>query len=168
MNIDEALIRLNIGENIQKALKRRGIRPAKLAEALHISRASVSQWLHNKAVPTATNLIQMSEFLHASLDELLLGKVERPIYEYDGQSFSLSTKLNFDKIECGAYKRFVVRELGEEAPTVQEVLLLAYGPKYRDKTPTIVCENLLEGIVLRVGNHKTDEVEIVGRTQGYA
>lgn len=158
----------DIGENIQKALKRRGIRPAKLAEALHISRVSVSQWIHDKSAPTASNLIQMSEFLHASLDELLLGKTERTIYEYDGQKFDLNTKLNFDKIECGAYKRFVVRELGEESPTVQEVLLLAYGPKYRDRTPTIICENLLQGIVLRVGNHKTDEVEIVGRTQGYA
>lgn len=168
MNIDANLIITNIGENIQKALKRRGIKPAKLAEALHISRASVSQWLHNKSAPTATNLMQMSEFLHASLDELLLGKTERPIYEYDGQSFTLDTKLDFDKIECGAYKRFVVRELGEESPTVLEVLLLAYGPKFRDKTPVIICENLLEGIVLRVGNHKADEIEIVGRTQGYA
>lgn len=70
---------MNLGENIYKYRTQRNMSQGDLADALNVSRQSVSKWENNNAVPDLERLVKMSELFGITLDELV-GK-ERPAPE---------------------------------------------------------------------------------------
>ena len=67
---------MNIGENIYKFRSAANMSQTDLANALEVSRQSVSKWENNSAVPDLERLINMSKLFGVTLDELVYGKKE--------------------------------------------------------------------------------------------
>ena len=67
---------MQFGENIYQYRTERGMSQGALAEALEVSRQSVSKWENNSATPDLDKLIKMSKLFDISLDELVFGKSE--------------------------------------------------------------------------------------------
>ena len=65
---------MNIGENIYNYRTGKAMSQTDLANALEVSRQSVSKWENNSAVPDLERIIKMSELFEVTLDELVFGK----------------------------------------------------------------------------------------------
>lgn len=65
---------MDLGENIYKCRVEQGLSQGGLADALGVSRQSVSKWENNSAVPELDKLVRMSEMFDVTLDELVHGK----------------------------------------------------------------------------------------------
>lgn len=68
---------MNLGENIYKYRTQKQMSQGDLADALDVSRQSVSKWENNNAVPELDKLIKMSALFSITLDELVSGE-EKP------------------------------------------------------------------------------------------
>ena len=64
---------MSLGENIYQHRIARNFSQSDLAEALEVSRQSVSKWENNSAVPDLDRLIKMSRLFEITLDELVFG-----------------------------------------------------------------------------------------------
>ncbi|MBQ8536584.1 MAG: helix-turn-helix transcriptional regulator [Clostridia bacterium] len=69
---------MNLGENIYTFRTARNMSQGDLAEALDVSRQSVSKWENSSAVPELDKLLRMSRLFEVTLDELVNGKREKP------------------------------------------------------------------------------------------
>lgn len=61
---------MNLGENIYNLRTQKNMSQSDLADALNVSRQSVSKWENNSAIPELDKLLRMSELFEVSLDEL--------------------------------------------------------------------------------------------------
>lgn len=62
---------MNLGDNIYTLRTKKNMSQGDLADALNVSRQSVSKWENNSAVPELEKLLKMSELFEVSLDELV-------------------------------------------------------------------------------------------------
>ena len=62
---------MNLGETIYRLRTKQAMSQDSLAEALGVSRQSVSKWENNAAVPELEKLLKMSELFSVTLDELV-------------------------------------------------------------------------------------------------
>lgn len=62
---------MNLGENIYRLRTSKNMSQGDLADALEVSRQSVSKWENDSAVPELEKLIKMSELFGVTLDELV-------------------------------------------------------------------------------------------------
>ena len=70
---------MNLGENIYRLRTERNMSQGDLADALEVSRQSVSKWENNNAVPDLDKLVKMAELFGVSLDVLVKGgNAEQP------------------------------------------------------------------------------------------
>ena len=67
---------MNLGENIYRLRTARNLSQGALADALDVSRQSVSKWENNSATPELDKLIKMSDLFGVTVDELLGRKNE--------------------------------------------------------------------------------------------
>ena len=65
---------MNLGETICRLRTQAGLSQSDLAEALEVSRQSVSKWETNASVPDLDRLVRMADFFHVSLDQLVKGE----------------------------------------------------------------------------------------------
>lgn len=65
---------MSLGERIFKLRTEREMSQGDLADALQVSRQSISKWETNGSVPELDKLIKLSEIFGVSLDELVTGK----------------------------------------------------------------------------------------------
>lgn len=61
---------MNLGENIYRFRAERNMSQSDLADALDVSRQSVSKWENNSATPELEKLIRMTQIFGVTLDEL--------------------------------------------------------------------------------------------------
>lgn len=67
---------MNLGETIYRLRTERNMSQGDLAEALEVSRQSISKWETGGSVPELDKLTKMGELFGVSMDELILGKTE--------------------------------------------------------------------------------------------
>ncbi len=67
---------MNISKQIQYFRKRDNMSQEELAEKLHVSRQSISNWENERNYPDIHNLLMMSILFNVSLDELVKGDVK--------------------------------------------------------------------------------------------
>ena len=67
---------MNLGENIYRLRTEKNMSQGDLADALEVSRQSVSKWENNSAVPELEKLVKMAELFEVSLDSLVTGQTE--------------------------------------------------------------------------------------------
>ena len=65
---------MNLGERICRLRNERNMSQGDLADALGVSRQSISKWETNGSVPDLDKLVKLSELFDISLDELIAGK----------------------------------------------------------------------------------------------
>ena len=65
---------MNLGENIYRLRIEKNLSQGGLADALEVSRQSVSKWENNSAVPELDKLVKMAQLFGVSLDELVNGE----------------------------------------------------------------------------------------------
>lgn len=68
----------NLGEHIYKNRMANNLSQTDLADALNVSRQSVSKWENNAAVPDLDKLVNMSQLFHITIDELVHGTPPPP------------------------------------------------------------------------------------------
>lgn len=69
---------MKLGENIYQNRTARGLSQGGLADALEVSRQSVSKWENGSAVPELDKLLKLSKLFDITLDELVHGPAEKP------------------------------------------------------------------------------------------
>lgn len=69
---------MNLGENIHSYRVSSNMSQTDLANALEVSRQSVSKWENNSAQPELDKLCKMSNLFDVTLDELVYGRDARP------------------------------------------------------------------------------------------
>lgn len=62
---------INIGENIRRLRRERGITQGQLAEKLNITNAAVSKWERGDSFPDITMLFPIADYFGISIDELM-------------------------------------------------------------------------------------------------
>ena len=67
---------MNLGETIYRLRTERNMSQGDLAEALEVSRQSISKWETGGSVPELDKLTKMGQLFGVSMDELILGKKE--------------------------------------------------------------------------------------------
>lgn len=65
---------MNLGENIYRFRTEKNMSQGDLADALEVSRQSVSKWENNSAAPELEKLMKMAQIFETTLDELVTGK----------------------------------------------------------------------------------------------
>lgn len=68
---------MNLGEKIYELRTLKNLSQGDVADALNVSRQSVSKWENNSAVPDLDKIIKLAELFQVSLDELVLDKQEQ-------------------------------------------------------------------------------------------
>ena len=92
---------MTLGERIYKLRTEKEMSQGDLADALEVSRQSISKWETNGSVPELDKLVKLSEIFSVSLDELVLHKKTLPAVavavDSQGQYFILylGGKLSF-------------------------------------------------------------------------
>lgn len=69
---------MNLGENIYRLRTQKNMSQGDLADALEVSRQSVSKWENNSAVPELEKLIRIAQIFEVSLDELVSAETYAP------------------------------------------------------------------------------------------
>lgn len=64
---------MEIGKKIKEARVASGLTQEQVAEELHISRQTISNWENEKSYPDIVSLVKMSDLYSVSMDELLKG-----------------------------------------------------------------------------------------------
>ena len=77
---------MNVGETICRLRTARGMSQGDLAEALDVSRQSISKWETGGAVPELEKLVKLSALFEVSLDELVTGKKPEPMQAADSDA----------------------------------------------------------------------------------
>ena len=80
---------MNIGEKLKLRRKKAGFTQEQVAEKMHITRQTLSNWEVGKNYPDIDSIITLSQIYNLSLDELLLGKIH-----FKGESV-MTKKLSF-------------------------------------------------------------------------
>lgn len=65
---------MNLGEHIYRLRIKKNLSQGDLADALEVSRQSVSKWENNSAVPELDKLIRMAQIFGVTIDELVTGQ----------------------------------------------------------------------------------------------
>ena len=65
---------MNLGENIYRLRTERNMSQGHFADAMEVSRQSVSKWENNSAVPELDKLVKMAQVFGITLDELVSGE----------------------------------------------------------------------------------------------
>lgn len=73
--------RVNLGERIYQLRTAKNLSQGALADALDVSRQSISKWENNTAVPELEKLVKLSEIFEVTLDQLVTGKEPEPVQE---------------------------------------------------------------------------------------
>ena len=72
---------MTLGQNICRLRTKQGLSQGDLADALDVSRQSISKWETDASIPELEKLLRLSELFHITLDELVTGpggSVETP------------------------------------------------------------------------------------------
>ena len=64
---------MEIGKQLKNARMHSGLTQENVAEKLHVSRQTISNWENEKSYPDIINVIEMSSLYSISLDDLLKG-----------------------------------------------------------------------------------------------
>ena len=69
---------MSLGSSISRLRAEKHLSQEDLAEALKVSRQSVSKWETDSSVPDLDKLVKLSQLFGVTLDELVMGPVPKP------------------------------------------------------------------------------------------
>ena len=104
---------MSLGTNISRLRAEKHLSQGDLAEALEVSRQSVSKWETDSSVPDLDKLVKLSQLFGVTLDELVTGEAPQPKAETPPQPVTVSPRMPGRKIAgivlfCMALLAFLV------------------------------------------------------------
>lgn len=93
---------MEIGLKLKRARREKGLTQEQAAEALGVSRQTVSNWENNKSYPDIVSVIKMSDLYSVSLDHLLKDKEEKAMNQTYQEFLEESTNTVKAKRKLGA------------------------------------------------------------------
>lgn len=127
---------MNLGEQIYQLRTARNLSQGDLADALDVSRQSVSKWENNMAVPDLDKLLKMSELFGITLDELVTGNPPTAPAEPASTSFPTLEILALFLFAIGAITLLVTMLFGNSMGL------------HSDVGPMLCLEFVLAGVAL--------------------
>lgn len=79
-----------VGDFLYHKRKALGLTQTQIADQLHISFQAVSRWEKGLSIPTAEMLLNLSKIYNVSVDEILNGKENYPIFSYEKSGMEIS------------------------------------------------------------------------------
>ncbi len=67
---------MELSKQIQKYRKKQNLSQEDLAEKIHVTRHTISNWERNKNIPDLNSLILLSQIFNTSLDNLVKGDIK--------------------------------------------------------------------------------------------
>lgn len=80
---------MELGKQIQKHRKALNMSQEELAEKIHVTRHTVSNWERNKNLPDLNSLILLSDIFNTSLDNLVKGDIETMENQLNNKKFNI-------------------------------------------------------------------------------
>lgn len=80
---------MELGKQIQKHRKALNMSQEELAEKIHVTRHTVSNWERNKNLPDLNSLILLSDIFNTSLDNLVKGDIETMENQLNNKRFNI-------------------------------------------------------------------------------
>ena len=77
---------MTLGQNIARMRAQKGISQGELADALDVSRQSVSKWETDASIPELDKLVRLAELFAVTLDELVKGETPQAPAPEHGRS----------------------------------------------------------------------------------
>lgn len=93
---------MSLGENIYRLRSEKGMSQSELAEALNVSRQSISKWETDGSVPELDKLLSLSSLFGVSLDELVKGSADSE-YSNDAEYDQYSEEDDEQPASSGLY-----------------------------------------------------------------
>ncbi|MCM1266723.1 MAG: helix-turn-helix domain-containing protein [Bacteroidales bacterium] len=124
---------MSLGQNLQFLRKRDNITQEQLAESLEVSRQSVSKWESDTSYPEMDKLLQLTDFFHCTLDDLVKQDVSEQYvedkYQYDSffDKFSRQVTLGVGLIMTGLTSMIFLMGILPERPGLDTEALAATG-----------------------------------------
>ncbi|MGI2264988.1 helix-turn-helix transcriptional regulator, partial [Staphylococcus cohnii] len=79
---------MELSKQIQKYRKEKKLSQEDLAEKIHVTRHTISNWERNKNIPDLNSLILLSEIFNTSLDDLVKGDIKVMKTQVNNKLFS--------------------------------------------------------------------------------
>lgn len=121
-------------EKLQELRKQKGLTQEALAEALYVSRTTISKWESGRGYPSIDSLKAMAKFFSVTIDALLSGEEALTIAEADHrEQESRLRDLVFGLLDCSAVVFCFLPLFGwkaEDAVRVETLLSLADAAPY--------------------------------------
>ncbi|PTH65075.1 helix-turn-helix domain-containing protein [Staphylococcus arlettae] len=81
-------IKMQLSKQIQKYRKEQNLSQENLAEKIHVTRHTISNWERNKNIPDLNSLILLSQIFDTSLDNLVKGDIENMENQLNNKRFN--------------------------------------------------------------------------------
>ena len=123
------------GARLQKALDEKGWKQVDLADATGFSKARISQWIHNKYIPTADGLNKIAKALNVSESWLMGHDVPK---KYDMEQLEMKYQVCDLFQKCygkEAYKavyNFLKLDAVDQGKIIERINVLLESEKYSD------------------------------------
>ncbi len=114
---------INIGENLEKLRKAKGLSYRRLAEQVGISHANLSEYEKNEITPSFENVLKICKFFNVPLEYLLLGEKSNFMYnDFElAELFSEADQLEDDyRNLIKKYIRKILRNRKEKKNLIKE------------------------------------------------
>ena len=114
---------MSLGTNISRLRAEHHLSQGDLAEALAVSRQSVSKWETDSSVPDLDKLVKLSQLFGVSLDELVTGTGPQPKAETPPQPVVVSHRMPGRKIAgtilfCMGFLAFLIMMISFLRPLI--------------------------------------------------
>ena len=117
---------MEFNEKLQNLRKQKGLTQEELAEALYVSRTTISKWESGRGYPSIDSLKEIAKFFSVTIDELLSSDEVLSIAEEDNKQKEKQLKsLVFGLLDISVLMFFFLPFFGQkDQETVQRVSLL--------------------------------------------
>nr|WP_172694695.1 helix-turn-helix transcriptional regulator [Staphylococcus capitis]QGN18888.1 Helix-turn-helix transcriptional regulator [Staphylococcus capitis] len=79
---------MELSKQIQKYRKEQNLSQEDLAEKIHVTRHTISNWERNKNIPDLNSLILLSQIFNTSLDHLVKGDIKTMEHQLSNKHFN--------------------------------------------------------------------------------
>ena len=91
---------MTFGENIYRLRTEKNMSQGDLADALEVSRQSVSKWENNSAVPELEKVVKMAQIFEITIDELITGQAPSTSSQASNATPSTKTLIGIALLCC--------------------------------------------------------------------
>ena len=134
---------MQLGDNIYKLRKEKGLSQEKLAEKINVTRQTISNWELGETSPNPEQLILLSKTLNKSIDELVGNELELPTSNEKGNNIKALKSIYIGlAILCGSIAG--IWAFSANRFRIDEILLISAVGMLVGVCLGVVCQGILK------------------------